>query len=275
MANKALKEAAAIRFLGSFLEGLSGSIEKRKELEKETAKRLIEQQKEEAERDLERRKFELQLEEKVLPQTIIGAEGQIITSPGLSRERIERLRLPGMIGPLPKEAFEKQAAIPGILDVGPSRKLTVQRAFPTPKAPRTKVPKSVFLKSPESFAGQDIDIVEDTPRVTAIPEDKRFALDTAKQLMKEFISKGSLSKEQANLLQDISTKFDPSIVPEEEKGVVAFISQILGDPRFRIKVAAPTNKSELQTKIRVRHKASEQTGTIPINEFDPNIYEKL
>jgi hypothetical protein len=278
MARKAYKEALGVNVLAKFAEGFMTGQKNRRELEQMAAERLLKQEQDARDADLKEREFKLKVKESGRGSRNIyydakGDAHEAIT-PGLSLEDQNQL-IRGRRGKsVPEGTFAPPLA--GAAPEPLIGKTTIQRP-PTNK--RLKTTKSRFLADPEKYA--EYDVVDDTPKGNGMTPDKRFALDTAKLLMRDYVTNGSLNAKQASLLAEVSKNLDVSVIPEEDKGVVAFIQKVSGNPQYNLVPGAANpapapaaTQPQVQT-IRVKHKTSGQTGTIPANEFDPNIYVRI
>jgi hypothetical protein len=85
---------------------------------------------------------------------------------------------------------------------------------------------------------------------------------------------GQLSEKELKVLQDASTELKRNLAPEDAQ-------TILNKMKIRLEKIIGANTSLQQPqgtqggRIKVKDKATGQTGTIEAEEFDPNIYEQL
>jgi hypothetical protein len=271
MASRPYKEQLGAYGVSKFAEGFLQGQQRRQELERMAAERLLKQQQDTRDADLAQRKFKLEVLNAKEGSTVIGTNGKQYHSPGLSDEDAQSI-LPGRRGKqVPPGAFEAPAAKaknPSVVEVA-SGKVTVQKSQPP----------SLIL-SPDDARGMSGKttpnhvVIAPAPKAAGLTPDKRFALDTAKQLMHEYVTNGSLSAHQADLLADASKHLDINVVPEEDQGVLAFISKMTGNTQYVPQVKSSAAPAQVKM-IRVRHKASGQTGSVPENEFNPSLYEKI
>jgi hypothetical protein len=239
MASRPYKERLGAYGAASFLQGLLQGTKDRQEMERMAAERMLKQQQDARDADLKDREFRLNVAKAKQGSTTIGTDGKVYYAPGLSDQDVASLtgrrgkQLPeGTFSPTPGAgSIVGRSTNPNVTTVG-AGKLNVQK-------PETQT----LILSPDAARGmtgqstnKKVVIAPAEKTGGSLTPDVRFALDTSRQLMKEYISNGSLTAPQAALLKDASRHLDLSVIPEEEHGLVAFIQKATGNPQFGVKV---------------------------------------
>ena len=224
-----------------------------------------------AERALKKRQFELDVEKSSAGQTILGADGKVYQTSGISPEAKGRL-----LG-----TPATPSIMPGAMNLG-TGKITIQKP-PQTEEEVTNVSVDEFNADPDAFRTKKIKIVPSTKKGGMNPA-QQFSLFTAKELYKQYLNQGDLNQAQINQLKDATANLDLNLIPEEEQGILYGVQKYLaekgvGERSFQPKVSkgktAPAPKAAAPGKIRVKDKKSGQTGTIDAAEFNETLYEKL
>lgn len=281
MARKAHKSALGINIAAKFAEGFMQGTKERQELERMAAERMLKQEQDARDADLKQKEFKLKVLEagKGTKNIYYDKDGneRSVVSPGLSTEQQNQL-----LGARRGKQVPEGTFAPPLAGAAPEEfrgKTTVQRA---PKAPKQKVAKSQFLANPGAYDGKDIDIVDDTKRAPATPQ-QQASLYILKTAYKQYADTGAIPAHMAQNVAEASKNLDVNLIPEEEQGMFyALMQKLPGASKSYTLNANPNPAPALPgapkpaaKMIRVKHKASGQTGSIPENEFDSNIYEAI
>lgn len=236
MASKANWGALALNLFGNAGQGYLEQQKRKQEMEKAAAQAMVEKARVQAETDAtdtRNREFALKAEQAKNGQTVIGLDGKIYQSAGISPEFASRLQIPGMMGPLPSSAYSTASTLPGAIQTGPG-KLTVQKETKEPVTPTT-ISMDEFNANPEKYQNTPGLKIVSAPKKSLTPADQSNLFVT-KELFKKSLS-GPLSDIEAKNLQAASANLDASMVPEEDQGVVYSVKKMLGgDSTFQPKV---------------------------------------
>lgn len=226
-----------------------------------------------AERALKKKQFDLDVEKSSAGQTIVGADGKIYQTSGISTEAKSRL-LDGKSVPSP--------ILPGATNLG-TGKISLQKP-PKVEEPVTNVSVSEFNTNPELFRDKKIKVVPDV-KAPGLSLDQRANLELLKGAYKNYIDTGKVPEHLKAPMSEAMKKLDINLIPEEDQGIVYSIQQLFGgDKQFTLESAGkvapkpaakvPAPKAEAKI-IKVKLIGTNQTGSIPENEFDPAVYEKI
>lgn len=228
--NRTYKAGVALNAIGKFGEGFLQGVDKRKELEQLIAQREYQRQRDEMERELTKRAQDISLAEKASGQTIIGQDGRVYQSSGMQPEYLQRFGF----NPV-------STSLPGATQTGPG-KLTVQKPSPEPSKTLILSPEEARNRSGETLRNTRVTIAPDVKTNRGATPAQQAALYTTKELVKQYIQNGSLTKEQGQLLADASQNLDINLIPEQDAGLfhtVDEIKQKLGLATYHPAVVTP------------------------------------
>lgn len=250
MARKAYKSALGINVAAKFLEGFMQGTKERQEMERMAAERMLKQQQEAEDRELKQKQFKLDVFKasqgsKTIYYDEKGNKNEV-ESMGLSPEQQRSLLGARRGKQLPTGTFAPNTDEGSVTNESSKFQGKVTVKSP-PKPARTKVPKSEFLADPNKYAGQAIDIVDDTPKATMTPEqavDKKI-FDTA---FKIYAETGSVPQHLQAPLSSALQRIKPELLTEEDKGTFYALKQLIPgmDKSFTLTTGgapAPTAKT--------------------------------
>lgn len=260
MPSKATRDAMFINFLANFAKGFQDSRARDADVKRDLAKQMLDRQEKEKDRDLAERRFALEAEEATAGSTVIGPDGVLYQTSGVSPEFSARVRLPGMMGPLPQEAYQTESVIPGAKHVGRG-KLSVMRPLQERAQPEpiTNVTVDEFNANPDQYRDKKIKVVP-SPKKAGMNPAQQLALFSAKELYKQYLQNGTLNESQATQLRDLSAQLDVNLVPEEEHGFLYGIQKLISGSEFQPKVSRPTKNSSQVAEIKRRDPRNGKTA---------------